>query len=50
MVDIGLVRVGKTLVNEMLQLPTPLIIMQVQGQMGVVFSMGADGQWEQVAP
>jgi hypothetical protein len=43
MVDIGLVNVCETLMNEMLQLTTPLLALQVQGQMGMVLSMCADG-------
>ena len=50
MMDICMVDIGKTLMNEMFKFTTTLIVMNVQGQVGVMVSMGADGQWEQAAP
>ena len=48
--DIGVMYFGKTLMDEVLQITTPRVVIQVQGQMAVMVWVGADGQWEQVAP
>ncbi|MNF11585.1 hypothetical protein D3C80_2128260 [compost metagenome] len=45
-----MVDVGETLMDEMLQLAATRVVMQVQGQVRVMVSVGADGQWEQAAP
>jgi len=45
-----MVDIGKTLVDEVFQPATTRVVVQVQGQVSVMVSVGADGQWQQAVP